>query len=83
MREWRQQGIGSALVSAVLEQHKTTKQRGRVIYALTLARTIPWYTQFGFTKEKQVPNAMVMELNVGKAITKMMGEELVCIRITL
>mmetsp|Transcript_10621 Transcript_10621/g.18659 ORF Transcript_10621/g.18659 Transcript_10621/m.18659 type:complete len:287 (+) Transcript_10621:139-999(+) len=82
--EWRHQGIGSALVSAVLDQHSTTKQKGRDIYALTLASTVPWYeTQFGFAKENQIPNAMVTELNVGKTITKIIGDDLVCIRITL
>mmetsp|Transcript_6208 Transcript_6208/g.9764 ORF Transcript_6208/g.9764 Transcript_6208/m.9764 type:complete len:215 (-) Transcript_6208:200-844(-) len=82
--EWRRMGIGSALVDQVLKRHVATKQRGRDVYALTLGSTISWYeTQFGFAKEDQVPNAMAVELNVGKAITNIMGEELVCIRTTI
>ena len=53
-------------------------------YALTLAKNVAWYEEhFGFIVENHVPNAMTMEMNVGKLITKLMGEELLCIRKTL
>jgi len=84
MPKWRRQGIGSALVGHVLKRHATFRQRGKDIYALTLANTVPWYeTRFGFVEEKRVPNALAVELNVGRVITKLIGEELVCIRTTL
>ncbi|KAL7552894.1 hypothetical protein ACHAWF_017368 [Thalassiosira exigua] len=81
--EWRNQGIGSTLVDKVLEQHLKTNQRGRNIYALTLAKSVPWYEPFGFVREKRIPNAMAMEIQVGRMITTLLREEIVCIRITL
>ena len=81
--EWRNNGIGNALVDQVLKQHVTTKQRGRDIYALTLAKTLSWYEQFGFTEEKNVPTAMKMEMGVGNVITKVLKEDLICIHVKL
>ena len=82
MPKYRNQGIGRALVKQVLKQQ--TRKRGKDVYALTLARNRAWYEeQFGFKVEKHVPNAMTMEMNVGQALTKWMGEELLCIRKTL
>ena len=82
MPKYRNQGIGRALVKQVLKQQ--TRKRGKDVYALTLAKNVAWYEeQFGFVVEKHVPNAMTMEMNVGRVITKWIGEELLCIRKTL
>ena len=82
MPKYRNQGIGRALVKQVLKQQ--TRKRGKDVYALTLAKNVAWYEEkFGFVVEKHVPNAMTMELNVGRFITKWMREELLCIRKTL
>ena len=82
--QYRDRGVGSALVNAVLQRHITTRQRGKDIYALTLASTATWYEKkFGFriVEEKhQIPNAMTMAKNIGSAITQVKGDELVCIR---
>ena len=73
MPKHRNQGIGRALVLQVLKQ--LTRKRGKDVYALTLAKNVAWYEeQFGFVVEKRVPNAMTMEINVGKLITKCMRE---------
>ena len=82
--QYRDRGVGSALVNAVLQRHITTRQRGKDIYALTLASTATWYEKkFGFRiveEKNQIPNAMTMEKNIGSAITQVIGDELVCIR---
>lgn len=83
LKEWRHKGIGSAIVDQVLKQHVTKKQRGNDIYALIPASSVHWYEQFGFTVEDQVPNVMASKLNVGKALTRVMGkDDLVCIHTT-
>jgi len=80
---WRREGIGSLLVKQVMKQHVTTKQPGRDVYALTLTKMAHWYAKFGFIKEKQIPDAMAMEMSVGNVITTMTGAKLVCLRTTL
>jgi GNAT superfamily N-acetyltransferase len=81
--KYRKQGIGSELVKQVLRRHVITNKRGRDIYALTLAKTVPWYEQFGFKIEEKVPSSMTIEMAVGNVITKLIREKLVCIRTSL
>ncbi|KAL3785728.1 hypothetical protein HJC23_006297 [Cyclotella cryptica] len=80
---WRRRGIGSELVRQVLNRHVANNQIGRDIYALTLAKNLNWYEQFGFKCEEKVPEAMAFEMTAGNAITKLIGEQLVCIRTRL
>ena len=85
--EWRHKGIGTELVCGVLKRHKLSRTRQRNnqvaedVYALTLARTVPWYCQFGFVQEENIPKPMAFEVAAGKVITSIIGEDLVCIRV--
>ena len=76
----RRAGIGRTLVRRALERHRMTHRPGNEVYALTLTKTLPWYEALGFAREADVPNAMAMEMGVGRAVTTALGEELVCIR---
>lgn len=82
--EKRSEGIGSNLVRSVLEQHRQSfrKGGGDDVYALTLPRTVDWYTKsFGFVEEKSIPKPMEFEVAAGNVITKLMGNELICLRL--
>jgi ribosomal protein S18 acetylase RimI-like enzyme len=81
--EYRRRGVGSELVRQVLTRQYAQNKQGKDVYALTLAKNVKWYTQFGFKIEEQVPDQMMFEMNAGKVITKLIGEELVCIRTQL
>ena len=79
--KYRRQGIGSSLVSQVLNRQSTLKQRGRNVYALTSAKTVRWYEkQFGFAVEDQIPTSLSMEVNIGNAVKR---DDKVCLRKTL
>lgn len=81
---YRSQGIGSELVRQVLSRQRMNfYQLGRDVYALTLAKNVKWYKQFGFEIEDQIPQSMSFEVTAGNAITKLIGEQLVCIRTRL
>eukprot|EP00980_Cylindrotheca_fusiformis_P022657 scaffold9542_cov92-Cylindrotheca_fusiformis.AAC.4 len=73
--DFRRQGIGSELVKGVLELTRN-KNLGNDVYALTLAKTVPWYEQLGFVQEEVIPKPMALEVAAGKVITKLIGEEL-------
>ena len=83
--EKRSEGIGSNLVRSVLEQHRQSFRKGGGgddVYALTLSRTVDWYTKsFGFVEEKSIPKPMEFEVAAGNVITKLMGNELICLRL--
>ena len=79
--KYRRQGIGSSLVSQVLNRQSTLKQRGRNVYALASAKTIQWMEkQFGFAVEDQIPTSLSMKINIGNAIKR---DDKVCLRKTL
>jgi N-acetylglutamate synthase-like GNAT family acetyltransferase len=82
--EKRSEGIGSNLVRSVLEQHRQSfrKGGGDDVYALTLSGTVDWYTKlFGFVEAKVIPKPMEFEVAAGNVITKLMGNELICLRL--
>ncbi|KAL7474717.1 hypothetical protein ACHAW6_000676 [Cyclotella cf. meneghiniana] len=83
MPNWRRCGIGSELVRQVLNQHVSTHQIDRDVYALTLAKNAKWYERFGFNCIEQVPAAMNFEAIAGNTITNLIGEQLICIRTKL
>ncbi|KAL7520144.1 hypothetical protein ACHAWX_004889 [Stephanocyclus meneghinianus] len=83
MPNWRRCGIGSELVRQVLNQHVSTHQIYRDVYALTLAKNAKWYERFGFNCIEQVPAAMNFEAIAGNTITNLIGEQLICIRTKL
>ena len=85
--ERRSEGIGSDLVRSVLDQHKQLGRVNEAVYALTLTSTVDWYrSNFGFVEvadSKDVPKPMALEVAAGKIITKLMGNELVCLQMPL
>jgi GNAT superfamily N-acetyltransferase len=81
--KWRGKGVGTELVRQVLTQQTASNQHGKDVYALTLEKNVKWYEQFGFDIEEQIPETMSFEVAAGNAITKMLGERLVCIRMQL
>lgn len=83
VQEYRRRGVGSELVRQVLTRQSTQNKSGRDVYALTLAKNVKWYEQFGFEIEQKVPGSMNFEVAAGNAITKLIGEKLVCISMQL
>ena len=85
--ERRSEGIGRALVRSVLDQHRDFGRASEAVYALTLSSTFDWYSQnFGFVSvddPNNVPKPMAFEVAAGTAITKLMGNQLVCLRLPL
>eukprot|EP00536_Pseudo-nitzschia_multiseries_P012834 jgi/Psemu1/209763/e_gw1.511.39.1 len=85
--ERRSEGIGRDLVRSVLDQHKELGRARESVYALTLSSTVDWYrSNFGFvpvTEPGEIPKPMALEVAAGKIITKLMGNELVCLRMPL
>lgn len=83
----RSEGIGRALVRSVLDQHKEFGRANEAVYALTLSSTVDWYSQhFGFVSiddPNDVPKPMAFEVAAGTAITKLMGNQLVCLKLPL
>ncbi len=83
----RSEGIGKALVRSVLDQHKAFGRSKEAVYALTLSSTVDWYAQnFGFVSiddPNDVPKPMAFEVAAGTAITKLMGNQLVCLKLPL
>lgn len=81
--EYRRQGVGSELVRQVISRQSTRGEQGRDVFALTLVKNAKWYEQFGFEVEQEVPGSMSFEVAAGNAITKIIGEELVCMKAQL
>ena len=84
----RSEGIGRALVRSVLDQHAIDYGRSKErVYALTLSSTVDWYaTNFGFETiedSQKIPGPMAFEVAAGTAITKLMGNKLVCLELPL
>lgn len=83
----RSEGIGRALVRSVLDQHRDFGRGSEAVYALTLSSTLDWYaSNFGFVSVDEsagdlVPKPMAFEVAAGTAITKLMGNQLVCLRL--
>ena len=93
--ERRSEGIGSDLVRSVLDQHLQFGRGKEAVYALTLSSTVEWYrSNFGFVQVDDdeetetstgggIPKPMAFEVAVGTVITKLMGNQLVCLRLPL
>lgn len=85
----RSEGIGRALVRSVLDQHRDFGRGSEAVYALTLSSTLDWYaSNFGFVSVDEtagdlVPKPMAFEVAAGTAITTLMGNQLVCLRLPL
>ena len=85
--EFRTKGIGSALVQQLLEDHddddSSSSSQSKSVCLLTLRPTISFYEPFGFstvTNEdtKELPVSIQVEEQIGRGISKLLGNELVC-----
>lgn len=79
---WRGRGVGGELVRRLLEAHVAAGRRPADVHMLTLAKTAGWYRTLGFEQVPldRAPSAMGLEMAAGSAITRLLGEELVCMR---
>lgn len=76
----RSSGIGRALVAELLARHANACRPLDGIHLITLATTVAWYEDRGFELCKDAPDAMGLEIAAGKAISLVLGNELVCMR---
>ena len=79
---WRGCGVGSALVTRLLVRHASLGRVAADTYLLTLAPTAGWYERLGFTlvPKADAPGAMAFELAAGEALSAVLGNQLVCMR---
>ena len=54
---------------------------GDDVYALTLSRTVDWYSSLGFAVAEGIPKPMEFEVAAGNVLTKLMGNQLVCLHL--
>ena len=79
---FRSQGVGKSIVRDLLHQHMQLGRDVSQIYALTLRKTLKFYHPLGFqeVEKEDIPSQLKLEIVVGRIITKVLGEELVCLR---
>lgn len=80
--EHRHQGIGGGLVEALLQRHRSNEEKSKVCL-LTLKPTSGFYKSFGFQEatedqRKRLPKSIQVEYLAGKALSTLLGNELVC-----
>jgi GNAT superfamily N-acetyltransferase len=86
--EFREQGIGSQLVQQCLQTHAVQNKRPIVdkVYLLTIRKRSFWYaTKFAFeivSDPSSIPKFMQLEMAAGGFISKIIGEDLCCMRAT-
>ena len=80
--DWRGRGVGSELVRQLLAGHAAAGRPPCEVHLLTLDKTRGFYRALGFEQLsiKSAPAAMRPEMIAGSAITKLLGEELACMR---
>jgi N-acetylglutamate synthase-like GNAT family acetyltransferase len=77
----RKQGIGGAIVEALLERHKASSSKE--VCLLTLKPTVPFYETYGFqvaseSERKKLPASLQFEFQAGNAVSLFLGNALVC-----
>lgn len=80
----RSEGIGRNIVRSILLQHRQLRRNnkgGDDVYALTLSRTVDWYSSLGFAVAEGIPKPMEFEVAAGNVLTKLMGNQLVCLHL--
>ena len=80
---WRGVGVGGAIVERLLEQHERQGRASADIYLLTLSGTTRFYERVGFELQNdatQVPQQMAFEVAAGEALSALLGNKLVCMR---
>lgn len=82
--EFRRQGVGTELVRTLLQEYQESGYNTNDLYLLTIQTRMNWYrAQFGFQAvpdSKSIPEAMQFEVFVGNIITKLLNNQLVCMR---
>ena len=78
----RRRGLGSELVRRLLARHAQLGRASSDVYLLTLGKTAAWYCALGFelVADADVPAPMTLEFKAGSWITRLIGEDLVCMR---
>lgn len=81
--EHRSQGIGTAIVQALLDRHYENKEPQSRICLLTLKSTTKFYKQFGFREadkeeRRRLPQTLQMEYQLGSVLSFVLGNDLVC-----
>jgi len=71
-------GIGTKILTALLRRH-AEQQDAHSLCLLTLKKTMPFYTPWGFKQVEatELPNTLQMEYKAGQLVTWVLGEELV------
>lgn len=75
--DYRQQGVGSALVKELLARHEDDTK----VCLLTLKPTMSFYEMHGFVCIKSLedlPSNLKFEFKVGSLISSFLGNDLVC-----
>lgn len=81
--EWQGQGIGSSLVSRLLERHQSNARPLATLYLITLEPTCTFYEKLGFARleeERQIPTQMAFEVKAGEVLSALLGNKLACMR---
>ena len=78
--EWRRRGIGGELIRRIMQRHVLLGRNVQDVYLLTLDSTKDWYASFGFGLTDDPPASMAFEVAAGGVITKVIGEELIAMR---
>ena len=82
--EFRHQGVGTELVRTLLQEYKDSGYSMDDLYLLTIQTRSDWYhDRFGFqvvSDPKDIPNAMQFEVFAGNIFTKLLNNQLVCMR---
>jgi len=79
----RGEGLGASIVKRLLEKHRVAGGSAADVYLLTLATTTAWYEGLGFEvvpEDRDVPAPLEFEVTAGKAVTRLIGAELVVMR---
>jgi ribosomal protein S18 acetylase RimI-like enzyme len=83
--ERRKQGIGGALVEALLKRlhSESSSSPNNRVCLLTLQPTTKFYETYGFQvasemERKQLPASLQFEFNVGTVVSVVLGNDLVC-----
>lgn len=77
---YRRRGLGSDLVERCLKYHVEAGRRLDEVYLLTLANFVEFYRRFGFEPVDDAPEALAFEIQLGGAVTSLIGKSLVCMR---
>ena len=81
--EYRHQGVGRALVEALIERHKSSPLSSNRLCLLTLKPTSRFYRPFGFRvasemDRKQLPLTLQFEFQAGNLLSRVWGRDVVC-----